>query len=386
MTFGDLWQLALRGLTRRAVRTLLTALGITVAVASMVIFLSLGEGIRKVFAQQLGSIGPDIQVSLNGIDQGFAPTPNLPENTVAQVQALSRQLGIKSVIPVVISVRGGLDPSSSYVLYGLPAAGGTLAVFPNTEIGSGRLLAAPDEGKPVAVVGAKAAQNGGLKVGSTLRLTRRDSVKVVGVLKASGGLTDSFILLPVSTLQRALNAQNRLSIVAVKLQNPADARGAAKLIGDKLQLEAQTQADFLKFLDKALNISDAIRFGISLIALIVGGLAVANTVMMGVFERTREFGTLRAIGARPAFVRALVLTESLLLSVLGGVGGVLLGLLGIAVVNFYTQRFAGVDMAALTPRLTVLALLISLLLGLLAGLLPARSAGRVRITEALGRV
>ena len=104
------------------------------------------------------------------------------------------------------------------------------------------------------------------------------------------------------------------------------------------------------------------------------------------FERTREFGTLRAIGARPGFVRELVLTESLLLSLIGGVGGLLLGLAGIWAVNVYTQNLAGFDAAALTGRLVLLALFISLLLGLLAGLLPARSASRLSINEALGRV
>ena len=68
------------------------------------------------------------------------------------------------------------------------------------------------------------------------------------------------------------------------------------------------------------------------------------------------------------------------------VGGLLLGLVGIAVVNAYTQNLAGIDAAALTPRLTLLALGISLLLGLVSGLLPARSASRLNITEALGRL
>ena len=93
----DLWQLAWRGLTRRPVRTILTALGITVAVASMVIFLSLGEGLRKVFTSELGGIGPDIQVSLNGFSQGIAPNPNLSENTAADIQNLAPSLGISLV-------------------------------------------------------------------------------------------------------------------------------------------------------------------------------------------------------------------------------------------------------------------------------------------------
>lgn len=377
--------MAWRGLTRRPVRTILTALGITVAVASMVIFLSLGEGLRKVFTSELGGIGPDIQVSLNGFTQGLAPAPSLPDRTEADVRQLSQELGIVQVTPVVMALRTSLDPSQSVVFYGLPADQGIRAVFPKVTVVQGRALTQADEGQPVAVVGAKAAENLKLKIGSTLRLNRRAAVRVTGILNPESGLTDSFVFLPLSTLQKDIGAEGKLSLVAVKLRDPRQARTVATQLARRLNLEAQTQSDFLSFVERALRISDAVRFGISLIALIVGGLAVANTVMMGVFERTREFGTLRAIGARPAFVRALVLTESLLLSLVGGVFGILLGLVGIWGVNVYTQNLAGIDAAALTVRLTVLAFGISLLLGLVAGLIPARTAGNTQITDALGR-
>ena len=386
LRWTDIWKLAWRGLTRRRVRTLLTTLGITVAVASMVIFLSLGEGIRKVFVSQLGGIGPDVQVSLTPLSQGLALQPNLPQKTADDIQALAPELGIQTVTPVIMAVRGGLEVTQSVVLYGLPAAQGISAVFPTTTAAQGRALTPADEGAGVAVAGAKAAQNLRLEVGSTLNLNRRNQVKVIGVLAPESGLVDNFIFIPLGTLQRSEGAAGRVSLVAVKLDNPRDARRVADVLSERLDLEAGTQSDFLSFIDRALIISDAVRFGISLIALIVGGLAVANTVMMGVFERTREFGTLRAIGARPSFVRSLVLTESLLLSLVGGVGGVLLGLAGIAGVNLYTQQLAGIDAAALTPRLVLLALAISLLLGLLSGLLPARNAGRMSIVGALGRI
>ena len=386
MNFTDLWALAWRGLTRRPVRTLLTTLGITVAVASMVVFLSLGEGIRKVFSEQLGNIGPDIQVSLTGLTQGMSLHPNVPQSLVTDLQNLGPEYDIKAVTPVVMAVRGGMDPRQSAIFYGLPPSPGITAVFPSAELGSGRNLTPADTQAGVAVIGAKAAENMHLTLGSQLRLNRRDSVKVVGILKPSSGLVDTMMFVPLSVLQKSEGAQGRLSLIAVKLGDAAQAKTVATKISEKLNVEAQTQADILSFMEQTMRISDAVRFGISLIALIVGGLAVANTVMMGVFERTREFGTLRAMGARPGFVRALVLTESLLLALVGGIGGVLLGLLGIWGVNAYTQQLADINAAALTSRLTLLALGISLLLGLLSGLLPARNASRLPITEALGRV
>ncbi|MDO4244773.1 MAG: ABC transporter permease [Deinococcus sp.] len=387
MNWTDLWHLAWRGLVRRPVRTALTTLGITVAVASMVIFLSLGEGIRKVFTEQMRGVGPDIQVSLTGMSQGgFSLTPNVPQSLVGDIEKLAPELGIESVTPTMLTVRGGLDPSQGVFLYGVPAQAGIQALFPDAAASLGRDLRPQDVGQPVAVLGAKAAQNLHLGLGSTLNLNRRSSLKVVGILAPGAGLVDSSIFMPLDVQQRAEGVTGQVSMIAVKVRDVRRAQGIARTISERLNVEAQTQADLLGFLEKTMRISDAVRFGISLIALVVGGLAVANTVMMGVFERTREFGTLRAIGARPGFVRALVLSESLLLSLLGGIGGVLLGLLGIWGVNAYTQNLAGIDAAALTPRLTLLALSISLLLGLFSGLLPARNASRLSITEALGRV
>lgn len=383
---ADLWLLAWRGLTRRPVRTLLTTLGITVAVASMVVFLSLGEGIRKAFTQELGGIGPDIQVSLTGITQGMSLHPNVPQSMVNDLQKLAPELGITGLTPVIMAVRGAFDPTQTVVLYGLPPQSGIQAVFPNVKAAQGRVLQASDVTEGAAVVGAKAAQNQHLALGSTLNLSRRHKVKVVGILAPGSGMMDSFIFVPLTSLQASEGAAGNVSLIAVKLDDPSRAKAVAKVISERLDVEAQTQSDFLSFMDRAMRISDAVRFGISLIALIVGGLAVANTVMMGVFERTREFGTLRAMGARPGFVSALVLTESLLLAIIGGIGGLLLGLLGIWGVNLYTQELAAINAAALTPRLTALALGISLLLGLISGLLPARSASRLPITEALGRV
>jgi putative ABC transport system permease protein len=122
-----------------------------------------------------------------------------------------------------------------------------------------------------------------------------------------------------------------------------------------------------------------------LISLIVGGLAVANTVMMGVYERTREFGVIRAIGAKPSFVFQLVVLESMLLAVIGGAGGVVLGYIGTLIVNFAVRDLISIAIAAVTVRLVLLAVGVAAVLGLISGLLPARVASRLVITEALGR-
>lgn len=381
----DLLILAWRGLTRRPVRTLLTALGLGVAVAGLVVFLSLGEGVRQVFTAQFRSVGPDVQLTLDGAQSGLLPPPNLPLSVVSRVQAAATPLGAVRVTPVVTLLQQALDPAQSAVYYGLPAAQGIGALFQGLRPDRGRVLDAADEGQAVAVLGHSAARNAGVDVGGTVNVLGRP-VRVIGVLQGGQGLNDTFTFLPLTTLQRVSGTPDRVSLVAVTLRDPNRAPQVAATLARDLKLEGQTRGDVLAVVNRALRVTDAARIGISVVALIVGGLAVANTVAMGVFERVREFGTLRAIGARPGTVRALVLTESLLLALVGGAGGVLAGMAGTAGVNAYTRGLAGIDAAALTPDVILVALAVSSGLGLLAALIPAQTSARLSVAEALNRV
>ena len=386
----DLLRLSALGLLRRPVRTALTALGLAVALGSMLLFLSLGEGLRGVFRTELDTVGPDLQVARARAAESLLPPINIDPVVVGELRRLSPRLGIKAVTPVAATIRQSLDPAQSAVFYGLPAASGIGAIFTGIKVARGRLLGPDDAGKNVAVLGARAAQNLGLELGDTLELTRRGKAQVIGILQPTSALTDTFTFLPLEAVQRAFGAEDRLSLVALRLRNPADADRVAAVLAKEPQvggqgLEISTRADVAGQLGKLLSSADLLSLCLSAIALIVGGLAVVNTVLMGVFERTREFGTLRAIGARPAFVRWLVLSETVLLSVLGGVVGLALAALGVAGVNRYTQALAGFNGASLTPRLIVLGLGVALALGLVAGLWPARTAGQVTVVDALGR-
>ncbi|KIX84833.1 ABC transporter permease [Thermus filiformis] len=373
--------LVLRNLTQRPVRSLLTFLGVVIATASMVLFLSFGEGLRRALFQELSRVGPAIQVVPEGAE-GFT-FGGFPEITPDQYRALeeaARALSLR-LVPTLFLTRGGFDPASSFLFQGLPEGIGPDVLYPGVRAREGSLL--PKGG---AVVGAKAAERAGLSLGSPLRLSREVSLKVVGILEEQGGLADNFIYVPLSALQKVLGTRN-YSAVLVLLAPGQKAEEVARALEAKVPgLKAQTTSEVMRFAERALRISDLVRFGISLVALVVGGLLVANTVMMSVYERIREFGVMRALGARRGFIFRLVLLEALLLALLGGSVGVALGGLGSAAVNLYTTKEVGLALSALTPRLGLFSLGVALVLGLSAGLLPARTASRIPVVEALGRV
>jgi putative ABC transport system permease protein len=382
------WQLALSSLTLRPLRTFLTALGIAVAVGSMVIFLSLGEGLRKAFTEQLGSIGPDLQVSFGPFDAtaSLSSLPELPLSYKTEIEQDAAQYGITKVTPLLFHLRSGLSTTSAFIFQGIPPDEDVNSIYYDFEMVEGRGLDANDVTANVAVIGEQVAERNRLALGDTLRLNRSSSFTVVGIAKSGGGLIDNAILVPLASLQAAIGITDRVTFFALDLADPSRTEAVKEQLSARYpDLGFQTRGDVLSVAERGIRISDVVRLGISVIALIVGAIAVANTMMMSVFERTREFGVVRAIGAKPGFLFRLVLLEAILLSVVGAIAGVILGRLGMIVVNNIANNLIGLEVAALTLRLVLFAVAVALFMGLLSGLLPAFRASRIPIAVAMAR-
>ncbi|HEX7001642.1 MAG TPA: ABC transporter permease [Trueperaceae bacterium] len=380
-------QLALASLRHRPLRTALTALGIAVAIASTVVFMSIGEGLRKAFADQLAGLGPELQVSYGEAGDDLFPTaPDLPDEYVERLTQDAESLGLASVTPVLTWLRGGLSVSQSFIFEGLPTDVPLDRVFTGASLVEGRLLTPEDEGSLLAVVGQSVADRAGLEIGDTLRLNPEAKFEIVGVASSGSGLLDNMIIVPFTSLRTAMGVVDRVTAILLKLERPERADlVAAQVEAAYPELGVQTQAGALSVVQDSLRISDFVRLGISLIALVVGAIAVANTMMMSVFERTREFGVVRAVGAKPSFLFSLVVLESVLLSLVGAAAGVGLGTLAAGLVNYVANDYLGLSLAAVTPRLVAFAVAVAAVTGLLAGLLPAGRAARVPIAVAVAR-
>jgi putative ABC transport system permease protein len=374
--------LVYRNLRARPVRSILTLLGIVVSTAAMVLFMSFGEGLRKALGAELAKVGPAILVVTEGAEAFSAGFPELRPEVVRQIESVAPELGIARVIPTAVFVRGGFDPASSFFFQGLPQGVTARDLYPSLSLASGVL----DPGQQGAVVGGSIAERNNLSLGKALRLSPQVSLEVVGVLERTGGMADSFIFVPLEAIHTVLGTRNYSSIM-LSIDPDRKAEEVAQALQARIAgIDAQTAGDVMRFAERAVQISDLVRFGISLVALIVGGLLVANTVMMSVYERIREFGLMRALGAKRNFIFGLVLLEALLLGVAGGLLGLAVGQAASGLVNWYTVGQVGVALSAVTLRLAGFALLVAVVLGLLAGFLPARTASRIKVVEALGRV
>lgn len=354
----------------------------------MVIFLSFGEGMRRVFSEQLGAVGPDLQVTF-GEAESFSPFSSVPELDVAYVgrlQEVAEHYGITAVTPTILLFRGGFDPRSSLLFQGLPADIDPREFVAGFRLLRGRWFEEGEEGSQLAVIGQSAAERLGLGPDRELRLNPRSSFRIIGVASSDAGVIDNSVIVPLDALRKAMGVEGRVSALSLDLAQPALAADAARRLSAEFpELGFQTRSDLLDVVEQGLRISDAVRLGISAIALLVGAIAVVNTLLMSVFERTREFGVLRAVGARPRFLLGLVLTESVLLSIAGALAGLVLGRLGISAINQVSESYVGLEVAALTVRLAGFAVAVALTTGLLAGLLPAARAARIPIATAMAR-
>lgn len=378
----DLINLVFRNLKSRPIRSLLTWLGILVATTSMILFLSFGEGLRKALDSEMQNFGPEIRIVAAGTSAFAAPLPELSPDMLPKLEALKDEIGIETISPLVVMVKGGgFSPARGFLFYGLDQDTTPELFLPGAKPTQGRLRPQPDG----AVVGFKKAEQSNLKMGKTLRLGRDQEVKIVGILEETGTLSDSAIFVPLEVLQAAMGTKNYGTFLLNLKDNVDIEKASQKLEAAFDGIEAQSMSEAMEYAKKSLRIGDFIRFGISAVALIVGALLIANTIMMSVFERTREFGLMRAIGAKQKFIFGLVLTEALFLALTGGLSGVLLGYLGTILINIISTKYVSIALSALTLRLAFFALAVALILGLLSGLLPARNASKMSVIKALGR-
>lgn len=382
-----LWTLALNSLWHRSLRSLLTSLGIAVAVGSTVIFLSLGEGLRDVFSEHIAGVGPDIQVSYGPFDMNSATSvPQLPLSYGPELEAVASEYGIEKITPLSLFVRSGLTPGSAFLFMGLPPDVDVSEIYTGFELLEGRALKTEETNAYVGMIGQSIAERNNIEIGKVLRLNPRSSFEIVGIVSSEDGFVDNAVIVPIDSLTEAIGVNERTSFFVLELAEPSKAADIAEQLSEQFpELGFQTRSDVLSVIERGIRITDVVRLGISIIALIVGAIAIANTMLMSVFERTREFGVIRAVGAKAKFLFSLVLSESILLSLVGALFGIVLGYLGILIVNYFAVKLIALEVAVLTPRLVLFSVLIAFVMGLFSGLLPAARAARIPIAVAMSR-
>jgi putative ABC transport system permease protein len=390
----------LRDARRRPMRAVLTASGIAIGVAALVLLGALSEKLGRLIRGGRDFAVGQITVTCagSGALSGMTRGGLLSREQLAQIAAVP---GVTFVAPMVMfpvsDAPDALPFTLSPLVFGVDVAALERNRHgPPPRVRNGKLV--PEPGTDEVVVGSQVARHFDVDVGGHIAVRGRD-FHVVGVLEPTFTGPDSFVFMPFPAAQSLLIETEpflrRLAMVpgstvlpiataaAVFWRDGEDVEAVAKRIKEHVEgLSVVSPADAAKELDRVVVFLNSVMIGSGLVALVIASLAVANTMFTAVVERRREIGLWRVVGATRRQVIGRLLAEAAALGVAGSLLGLAVGTAAVAGLNAAAEHL-GAPVFLMTPRLAVAAGVFPALLAAAAGLWPAWRAARLAPTEAI---
>lgn len=376
----------IRSLLVRKVTTGATAAGIAMVVFVFAAAQMLGEGINRA----LGNSGrPDTMIVLrNGSDSELSSgIQNDLLNLLTSQPGVAMDRGgvIGEIVIVITSEINDGSGVSNVLIRGMPATG--FAFRPEAKIVSGR---APSPGSNEVVVGkAIAGRFKGISVGQSFDLRRNRPLKVVGVFEAGGSSYESEVWGDLDVIRTSLGRSGAVSSARVRLSSPAQFSSfKASVEADKqLGMKVMREADYYrKQSEQTSGFLVGMGTGVAILFAIAAMLGAAITMNGAVANRTREIGTLRALGFSRIGIMTSFVFEAIVLSLMGGAIGTVL-VMGMTLVKFPVLNFQTFSEIVISfrasPAVVISSLIFSIVMGLVGGLFPAIRASRVSPVEAM---
>jgi len=403
MNIGNLLKVALNALKRNKMRSFLTMLGIIIGVASVITMLAIGQGSKKSIQDQIASMGSNMlfvmpaNMRSGGVQQGNSTSQRL---TVADVTAI--RSGCDAVIAVSPEVR-----SSSQAVYGnsnwpTTIYGGNedYLAIKSWEVISGRNLTAEEArgSSKVCLIGRTVADElfgeGVDPTGETIRF-KKIPFKIIGVLKEKGQNSfgqdqDDVLIAPYTTVQKRILAQTHIQSIQMSARSAEESELAETQVEEVLRsshklrdnedndFEIRSQEELASTMTSVTNILTILLGAIAGISLLVGGIGIMNIMYVSVTERTREIGLRMSIGGRGLDILLQFLIESIMLSVFGGLIGILMGFGASKIVAVLTSWPISVMWSSV-----ILSFAVCTVIGVFFGWYPARRAAELDPIDAL---
>jgi putative ABC transport system permease protein len=391
--------MALRELQRNTLRSLLTMLGIVIGVAAVIALVNIGEGATARVKADIGKLGDNLLIVRPGAARRSIGFTQAPAFTLQDSESITREVsGVLHVAPTAgqsqLAVWGNqnrqttvLGATNEY----LDVRGYTLSEgrrFAPSEVSAGRAACLLGATVQRELFGQRPALGESVRVGKL-------SCMVVGVLGAKGesGMgqdQDDMILMPLRAVQRRLLGNTDVSTIFVSARPDRSTQSVQAqteaLLRQRRRLSTAQESDFTvrdmrevaETMTQATGTLTALLGAIAAVSLLVGGIGIMNIMLVNVTERTREIGIRLAIGALASDVLVQFLLEAVVLSALGGVLGIGVGL----TLSWSVTRALGVPFLV-QPGVLALAFGFSAMVGVLFGFLPARKAAALNPIEAL---
>ncbi|MBP6989327.1 ABC transporter permease [Candidatus Shapirobacteria bacterium] len=406
MTFKKLLKIAWKSVRANKSRSLLTTLGVIIGVASVIILVAVGSGLKDFITSEMQDMGSNLVMVMPGdIDLKKVGTGGGGGGVMSSGLAAMQSSKIKyeylndiqQVVPQVKDIVGLVMGSAttsyqnkllSSQIFGTTENYSEMRKY-NFTLGGFFNQADVSSGRKVAVIGHKVAEdlfsNSPVVIGEKIKVGDY-RYTVVGVIEEKGGqgtmTPDDKIYIPITVAQRQFG-QDNIGLILMEANSPEDVplvlNSTEDILKRKLKDDEFTvldQKEILSTVSGILNTLTVALGGIAAISLIVGGIGIMNIMLVSVTERTQEIGLRKALGAKPEVILTQFLIEAVVLSIGGGILGVLLGGGG----ALFLGRFMP---TTITLWSVILAFAVSAAIGIIFGVAPARKASQLSPIEAL---
>ena len=397
----DYLKMALKNIRKRKLRTFLTLLGITIAIATIFVLISVSLGLQGAVEEQFRILGTD-KFFVQPRGQLAGPgTGGAVSLTMEDVNVVEKIPGVKEVtFWTVSSAKVEFSKETRYVSsVGIDLESSDLIIETGSyKAESGRLLEEGDIG--FVMIGSQYAHNNffskPVSVGDRILVNDKE-FKVKGILEPIGNPQDDrLIYMPLEDFRPLFNIPNRIDTIVAQVEQGQDVKSVSENAKRKLlksrnvdeknqDFTILTPEELLESFGVVLNIITAFLLGVAGISLLVGGIGIANTMYTSVLERTREIGTMKAIGAKNSDILSIFLIESGLLGLIGGILGVALGFAIAKIIEYIavTQLQTTLLQTATPLYLFIGCLLFSFGIGSASGFLPSYQATHIKPVDAL---
>jgi len=389
----NLFLVAIKNLRRKKIRSVLTIGGVAVAVAVLVSLLGFDIGYQQGLETDIDRMGYQLLITAKGCPyeaatlmlKGGGGLRYMEEDVYQKIVKDERVSAITPQLVATVYDPDRQDGKGGFALY-MGILPSYLKLKPWTEFKSGGWFSEPDADE--VIMGYEAAEVEQRLVGDKIFIPDRKKVlTVAGIFERTGTQDDGITFMPLETAQGIFDLPNQLTGIGVKLKEIGDISEFEEELYNEPGIQIISLAQVRGTIFNLISSAKVMTTSVAVIAIFVAIIGVLNTILMSVFERTKEIGVMKAIGASKADIFSIIWVETAIICGIGGIAGSLVATIASAGVEYVLKQILpytpGGKLVVITPYLLTISIIGAVIMGFVAGLYPAYRASSMKPIEAI---